>query len=61
MTWLEISIIGNIILAIIIGIFTIDRIWFIRSCKLRHNPIDEAIKEIKGDIRRIWDFLNEKL
>jgi len=46
---------------IIVAILAIDRLWFLRTCKLRHNPVDDAIKEIKADIRRIWDFLNEKL
>ena len=48
-----------VILGVIIAILAIDRIWMMLNCRLRHNPIDEAIKEIKNDIRRIWDFLQQ--
>jgi len=49
------------ILVVIIAILAIDRVWMMLNCKLRHNPIDTAIKEIKDDIRNIWDFLQKKL
>jgi len=61
MTWLQASVIGNIILGIIIAMLLMQGKAQRQQCELRHNPIDEAIMEMKRDIRRIWDYLNEKL
>ena len=32
---------------------------FKETCVLRHNPIDKAIQEIKGDLRRIWEKIDK--
>ena len=61
MSWLELSVIGNIILGIMIAILVQQRISFIKQCELRHNPIDKAIEEIKEDLKQMWAFLREKL
>jgi hypothetical protein len=44
MNWFYASIIANIILAVIVGIFALDRRFFRQTCELRHNPIDQAIE-----------------
>ena len=59
MNWYYISVVGNIVLLVVIGIFALDRKYFRATCELRHNPIDEAIHEIKDSIKRIWEKLNE--
>jgi len=32
---------------------------FKETCTLKHNPVDKAIQEIKGDIRRIWNKIDK--
>lgn len=69
MTWFHISIIANVIAAILIAILALDRVHFRSICELRHNPIDQAIQEIKDsikgirenmkkDFQRIWEAID---
>lgn len=77
MTLLHVSIIANIVLAVLLAYLALDRKnWnkrleefktatdtmikqFKETCILRHNPIDKAIEEIKGNLQRIWEKIDK--
>ena len=61
MTWLQASVVGNIILGVIVAIFALDRINFRKTCELRHNPIDEAIHRIENKLNQLYDKFIEHL
>jgi len=56
MTLFQASLLANIILTVIVAIFAIDRINFQRVCKIRHNPIDAAILEIKETLNKLHEM-----
>ena len=71
MTWYHVSIIGNIVLAVILAVLALDRRntnnriqqtiqQFKTVCELRHNPIDKAIERIEDTLDKIWEAI-EKL
>ncbi len=56
MTW---SITLNVIFGAVIVVMALDRYYWRKMCALRHNPIDQAIEEIKVDIKSIFGKLDE--
>ena len=51
----------SLALAAVVGILTIDRVYFQRICKLRHNPIDEAIHRIEDKLTKLYDKFVEHI
>ncbi len=51
----------SIALGAIAAILAIDRIYFQRLCKLRHNPIDEAIHRIDKTVKDLYDKFIEHI
>ncbi len=51
----------SLALGAIVAILAIDRIYFQRLCKLRHNPIDEAIHRIEEKLTDLYDKFIEHL
>ena len=51
----------SIALGAIVGILALDRIYFQRLCKLRHNPIDTAIIAMQVQIKELYDYFIEHI
>jgi hypothetical protein len=51
----------SIALGAIVAILAIDRIYFQRLCKLRHNPIDEAIYRIEEKLNELYEKFIEHI
>ncbi len=51
----------SLALAAVVGVLAIDRIYFQKTCKLRHNPIDEAIHRIEDKLNQLYDMVVEHI
>jgi hypothetical protein len=56
MSW---SITLNVVFGAVIVIMALDRFYWRKMCALRHNPIDQAIEEIKKDVKAIFRKLDD--
>jgi hypothetical protein len=44
----------SLALGAVVAVLAIDRVYFQRTCKLRHNPIDEAIHRIEAQLTKFY-------